>query len=88
MDDPELVARAAYRYVIALLETVLRPGIAILELTVAGWAVHHGEEDDIPFISLELSSIAAKKPMFRNDIRRESAPEKVFNEQRLLIAQE
>src|SRR3954452_639775 len=80
MDHPELVARATYRHIIALLEAVLRPGIAILEPTVVGRAVHHGEEDDIPFISLELSSIATKKPMFRNDIRREPTPEKTFNE--------
>jgi hypothetical protein len=88
MHQPQLIARAANRNVVALLEDVPRPGIAAGELTVFRWTINHREEDDIAFVSLELRCLATKHAMLFENIQRETVPYHSVNKRNLVITQQ
>ncbi len=88
MHQPQLIARTANRDVVALLVEVLRPGIAVGELTIFRRAINHREEDDIAFVALELRCVATQQAMLYENIRWEAAPELALNTQALLVTEQ
>ena len=88
MDDPELVARAADGDIVAFFEKVLRSGVALGVGAFVWRAVHHGQEDDIAFVALELGCVAAEQAVFGENIRGDAGAQFAVDENGLLVAEE
>jgi hypothetical protein len=75
-----LIPRAANRDIVALFEYIFWTCISVGELAIIGRSVNNRKKYDVPFIALELRSVAAEQTMSGENVGRQSPPEMLLDE--------